>query len=121
MAGNVAPFLHNTKAPLDCCDRCRRAELAGRALKRPVFRYSKLEIPEGPGAYEVFHGDCHIATFTRRRNGSSAFYGVRAEWDPTAEETRAITLKDARAFVEEAYTSSWREGWYAVRGPVLER
>lgn len=90
-------------------------------MKRPVFRYSKLEIPEAPGAYEVFHGDCHIATFTRRRNGSSAFYGVRAEWDPTAEETQAITLKDARAFVEEAYTSSWREGWYAVRGPVLER
>ena len=92
----------------------------GRAMKRPVLRYAKVEVVDGSSAYEVFHGDCHVATFMRRRVGDSSFYGVRAEWDPSAEETRSSTVRDARAFAEEAYTAVWREGRYAARGPVLE-
>jgi hypothetical protein len=117
MAGSTAPFLHNTKAPLDCCDRCHRAELLGRAMKRPVFRYNK--VVEGPDAYEMFHGDLHVATFTRRRVGVQTFYGIVARWDPSVDEDRASTLKDARVSAEQAYTASWREG-AGTRGPVLE-
>jgi hypothetical protein len=120
MAANAAavPFLHNTKAPLECCDRCHRAELLGRAMKRPVFRYDK--VVDGPGAYEMFHGDLHVATFTRRRVGVDTFYGVQARWDPSAEESRASTLKDARVSAEQTYTDGWRQGQCAARGPVLE-
>jgi hypothetical protein len=117
MAANAAPFLHNTKDPLECCDRCHRAELLGRGMKRPVFRYSK--VVEGPDAYEMFHGDLHVATFTRRRVGVQTFYGILARWDPSVEELRASTLKDARVSAEEAYTAGWRQGCGA-RGPVLE-
>jgi hypothetical protein len=119
MAGNAAPFLHNTKAPLDCCERCRRAELLGRAMKRPVFRYDK--VAEGPDAYEMFHGDLHVATFTRRRVGVETFYGIVPRWDPSVEEIRVSTLKDARLSAEEAYTEGWRQGQCAARGPVLGR
>lgn len=115
---NLTPRRHDTKSPLNCCPRCNKAELLGRARRRPVFRYDKVEPADSPSRYEVFHGEHHVATVTRRR-ASKLAYRVLLAGD-AGEELSAETLRDARAMAEETYTASWREGRPEPRGPVLE-
>ncbi len=110
---------HNTASPLACCPRCHKAELAGRARKRPVFRYDKASDAEG--SYQVFHGDHHVATVNRLRAAGPTAYKVLVQWDdPGDEELGAGSLRDARVVAEEAYIAVWREGRYTARGPVRD-
>lgn len=111
--------LHNTRQPLACCERCHKAELAGRGRHRPVFRYDKVDpTPDTSPSYRVFHGEHLVATLTRGRKSRAVSYQVTVEWDPGAEDLVAGTLQDARALAEEAYIAVWREGRYDARGPV---
>lgn len=114
----AAPKLHDTKSPLSCCARCHKAELLGRALRRPVFRYDKVEVEGAASCYRVFHGGNQVATLSRQPARGPARYEVQVEWDSDDAEIRADSLQDARARAEEAYTAVWREGRYVVRGPV---
>ncbi len=118
MTQSAAPIFHDTKSPLSCCARCHKAELLGRALRRPVFRYDKVEVESGPARYRVFHGGAHVATLAREPARGPARYEVLPEWDSEGAEIRATSLQDARAQAEEAYTAVWREGKYVARGPV---
>ena len=112
-------MIHNTRQPLSCCPRCHKAELAGRARHRPVFRYEKVDpAPETPPSYRIFHGENLVATLTRGRKSRAVSYQVAVESDAGAEDLVAGTLQDARALAEQAYTSVWREGRYPTRGPV---
>jgi hypothetical protein len=110
-------MIHDTRQPLSCCPRCHKAELAGRARHRPVFRYDKVA-PTGETTlcYQVFHGEHLIATLTRERKSGAASYQVVVEWD--AATLAAGTLQDARVLAEQAYTAVWREGQTPARGPV---
>ncbi len=117
MTASLAPKRHDTANPLTCCPRCHKAELLGRAQRRPVFRYDKGDPAGGPSAmYEMYHGSEHVATLTR---GSSA-YEVRVMSHDGDQDLSARTLRDARALAEETYTASWREGGHTARGPVRE-
>ncbi|MGH9037937.1 MAG: hypothetical protein ACRD0O_19440 [Acidimicrobiia bacterium] len=118
MTKSAAPIFHDTKSPLSCCARCHKAELLGRALRRPVFRYDKVEVDGGPSRYRVFHGGAHVATLSREPTRGPARYDVAVEWDSDGGEIKAVSLQDARAQAEEAYTAVWREGKYVARGPV---
>jgi hypothetical protein len=119
MTKSAAP-MHDTKNPLSCCPRCYKAELLGRAMKYPLFRYEKVESADQPSMYLVFHGEHHVATLHRGRTPGPTSYGVRVEWDADAEELRAGSLRDARALAEGAYTETWRAGRYPMRGPVRD-
>jgi hypothetical protein len=114
------PKRHDTKGPLTCCPRCHKAELLGRAMRRPVFRYDKVDAAERPSFYDMFHGDQHVGTLTRRGSSGSSTYDVRVMSDTGDVELMAGSLRDARALAEETYTASWREGAYTARGPVRE-
>jgi hypothetical protein len=118
MTQTAAPKFHDTKSPLSCCARCHKAELLGRAQRRPVFRYDKVETEGSPPRYRVFHGGSHVATLKREPARGPARYEVSVEWESEDEELRADSLQDARARAEEAYTAVWREGKYEARGPV---
>jgi hypothetical protein len=109
---------HDTRSPLSCCPRCHKAELAGRARHRPVFRYEKVESAGTPSSYRVFHGEEHVATLGRAGGPGPAVYEVVVEWDGGGEDLKTPTLRDARLRAEEAYTAVWLEGRYLVRGPV---
>lgn len=112
--------IHDTKNPLDCCPRCEKAELAGRTMRRPVFRYDKVATPDRPSTYDVFHGDQHVARLSRRRPSGPDAYEVQVGWDGDAQDLAAASLRDARALAEEVYTATWREGRLPARGPVAE-
>ena len=118
MTPTAAPKIHDTKSPLSCCARCHKAELLGRALRRPVFRYDKVETEGSPPRYRVFHGGSHVATLKREPTRGPARYEVSVEWESDGAGMRADSLQDARARAEEAYTAVWREGKYEARGPV---
>jgi hypothetical protein len=118
MTQSVVPKFHDTKSPLSCCARCHKAELLGRAMRRPVFRYDKVETAGAPPCYRVFHGGHHVATLSREPNRGPARYGVVVEWESDGVELRADSLQEARSRAEEAYTAVWREGRYEARGPV---
>jgi hypothetical protein len=120
MLENMSRPTHDTKSPLGCCPRCYKAELAGRARRRPVFRYDKVEAAERPSTYDVFHGDQHVATLSRRGAAGPAAYEVRVDSDAGEQELRAASLRDARALAEETYTTTWREGRHVARGPVRD-
>lgn len=120
MIDNSALRIHDTKNPLACCPRCRKAELLGRNLRRPVFRYDKLATAERPSSYDVFHGDQHVARLSRKHSSGPQAYEVRVGWDAEDQELGAPSLRDARALAEEAYTATWREGGLAARGPVAD-
>ena len=111
-----APVIHNTRSPLGCCPRCHKAELAGRAQRRPVFRYDKVEADDKSPWYRVFHGDEQVATLTRENKARALIYEVIVAWD--SDPLAAGNLREARQLAEEAYTAVWREGRYQVRGPV---
>ncbi len=111
-----APVFHNTRSPLGCCPRCHKAELAGRARHRPVFRYDKVEVDEESSCYRLFHGAEQVATLTREHRSRALFYEVIVAWD--SGPLAAGNLREARRLAEEAYTAVWLEGRYAVRGPV---
>jgi hypothetical protein len=112
-------MIHDTRSPLTCCPRCHKAELAGRARHRPVFRYHKVEAdPEATSRYQVFHGEHLIATLTRDRRERAVIYDVAVAWDGADPGLAAGNLRDARVLAEEAYTAVWREGRYPARGPV---
>jgi hypothetical protein len=112
-------MIHDTRQPLSCCPRCHKAELAGRARHRPVFRYDKVEpTPEISWCYRVFHGERLVATLTRERKSGASSYQVAVEWDAAAEGRAAGTLQDARVLAEQEYTAVWRDGKYPARGPV---
>lgn len=120
MTPSPSPKRHDTTTPLTCCPRCHKAELLGRAQRRPVFRYDKIDAIERPSAYDIFHGPEHVATLQRRAASRSLTYDVRL-MSPTADQGLvAGTLRDARALAEETYTLSWREGGHTARGPVQE-
>lgn len=112
--------MHDTKSPLSCCPRCYKAELGGRAMKRPVFRHEKVESADQPSMYLVFHGERRVATLHRGRTPGPTSYEVRVEWDADGEELWADSLRDARALAEGAYTATWRAGRYLTRGPVRD-
>jgi|SRR5687767_7560487 hypothetical protein len=114
-----APKLHDTKSPLTCCPRCHKAELLGRLRRRPEFRYAKLEAIHEPALYDLYHGDQHVATLSRRSSPTSR-YEVRVTAPTGGPELQAGTLRDARTLAEETYTASWREGLQTARGPVRE-
>ena len=111
---------HDTKSPLTCCPRCHRAELLGRAVRIPVFRYEKADGAEGPPIYDVYHGDQHVAALSRKSASGAASYEVRVTSHDGGQELSAGSLRDARALAEETYTASWREGAHNARGPVRE-
>ena len=117
---NAATPRHDTANPLTCCPRCYKAELLGRAMRRPVFRYDKVEGAERPATYDVFHGEQRVATLSRRSASGPAAYEVRLTSSGGDQELSAASLRDARALAEETYTVSWREGAQAERGPVKE-
>lgn len=116
MSGSPSPVIHDTKSPLSCCPRCHKAELAGRARHRPVFRYAKVEAADAASSYRVFHGEEHVATLTRERKARAASYQVVVQWD--SDTLAAESLQNARLLAERAYTTVWREGLYSARGPV---
>jgi hypothetical protein len=118
MTASPAPKLHDTKNPLTCCPRCHKAELLGRAMRRPVFRYDKSDAVEQPVTYAMYHGDAHVATLRRKGTGGSSTYEIHVMSDTGQEDLLAPTLRDARSLAEETYTASWREGAQTARGPV---
>lgn len=120
MTASPTPQRHDTTTPLTCCPRCHKAELLGRARRRPIFRYDKIDGIERPSAYDVFHGDQHVATLQRRGASRTLTYEVRLVSDSGDQGLSAGTLRDARALAEETYTLSWREGAHTARGPVRE-
>ena len=119
MTASPAPKLHDTTSPLTCCPRCHKAELLGRAMRRPVFRYDKGGTLEGPSTYEMYHGTEHVATL-RRGPGGAPTYEIRVISHAGDQDLLARTLRDARTLAEETYTASWREGGHTARGPVRE-
>lgn len=120
MTNATAPMRHDTKNPLTCCPRCYKAELLGRAMRRPVFRYDRVDEAGRPSIYDVFHGDQHVATLSRRSSSGPTAYKVSVPSNADGQELSAASLRDARALAEETYTVSWREGAQAARGPVRE-
>jgi hypothetical protein len=120
MTEKTVPMRHDTKNPLACCVRCHKAELLGRCRKLPVFRYDRIEKVDPPVAYQVFHGENHVATVSRTGKSGPTSYEVQVEWDANGEELRAASLRDARVVVEDAYIAVWREGRYSARGPVRD-
>lgn len=119
MTPSPAPKRHDTATPLTCCPRCHKAELLGRARRRPVFRYDKGGSVEQPSTYEVYHGKEHVATL-RRQTGGALTYEVRVMSHDGDQDLSARTLRDARTLAEETYTASWREGAHTARGPVQD-
>ena len=111
---------HDTKSPLTCCPRCHKAELLGRARRRPVFRYNKDDAVERPSTYDMYHGNQHVGTLRRQGAGGSSTYAIHLMSNAGDEDLLAPTLRDARTLAEATYTASWREGGHTARGPVLE-
>jgi hypothetical protein len=111
---------HDTKSPLTCCPRCHRAELLGRAARRPVFHYEKTDGAEGPPIYDVYHGEQHVAALRRKSANGAPSYEVRVTSPDGDRELSAGSLRGARALAEETYTASWRDGAHNARGPVRE-
>jgi hypothetical protein len=120
MTTSPAPKRHDTASPLTCCPRCHKAELLGRAQRRPVLRYDKGENGEQASTYEMFHGTEHVGTLRRQGAGGSLAYGVRLMSQTGHQDLSARTLRDARLVAEEAYTESWRQGHHTARGPVRD-
>lgn len=111
-------MIHNTRQPLECCDRCHKAELLGRGRHAPVFRWNKVDpTPETPSSYRGFHGEQLVATLTRDRKSGPSIYQVKVEGEKNGG-LAAGTLQGARVLAEEAYTDVWRQGKVPVRGPV---
>jgi hypothetical protein len=119
MTPSSARQRHDTSSPLTCCPRCHKAELLGRARRRPVFRYDKGEAVERP-SYDLSHGSEHVATLRRQGNGGSVAYEIRVLSHAGDQDLLARTLRDARTLAEETYTASWREGQHTARGPVRD-
>jgi len=117
MSESGAPIRHDTRNPIGCCPRCYKAELLGRAARRPVFRWDKAEDPDSAAWYRAFHGEQPVATVSKRPSGPVA-YDLAVDWNTDGEQLSARSLRDARSLAEEAYTAVWREGRYATRGPV---
>ncbi len=111
-------MIHNTRVPLTCCPRCYSAELAGRALRQPIFRYDKADDPEGSLSYRLFHGEQSVAMLSRTGRAGPEAYAIDVDWDTNGDVFRARTLREARTLAEEAYIAVWREGRYTGRGPV---
>ena len=120
MTASPTPMRHDTKNPLTCCPRCHKAELLGRAMRRPVFRYDKGDAVDRPPTYEMYHGDEHVGTLQRKGTGGSTAYQIRVMSNTGEQDLLAATLRDARTVAEDAYTATWREGGQTARGPVRE-
>ncbi|HKN37839.1 MAG TPA: hypothetical protein VJ622_20605 [Acidimicrobiia bacterium] len=120
MTASLTPKRHDTTSPLTCCPRCHKAELLGRARRRPVFRYDRVDAIEQPSTYDMYHGDQHVATLRRRGASGSSVYEIRVMSHTGDQDLLAGSLRDARALAEETYTVSWREGTHIARGPVRE-
>jgi hypothetical protein len=120
MTPSPAPKRHDTTSPLTCCPRCHKAELLGRARRRPVLRYDKGATVEQPATYEMYHGNEHVATLRRQGTGGSLAYEIRVISHAGDQDLLARTLRDARTLAEETYTASWREGRPTARGPVQD-
>lgn len=112
-------MFHNTKSPLVCCPRCHKTELLGRTMRRPTFRYDRVQTENPPASHRIFHGELHVATLSRSRKAGPTSYEVQI-WDTDGEPLRAGSLQDARALAEATYTTAWRDGLHATRGPVME-
>ena len=119
MTASPAPKRHDTTSPLTCCPRCHKAELLGRARRRPVFRYDKAD-PERPSTYEMYHGSQLVGTLRRQGASGSPTYEIRVMSNGGDQDLLARTLRDARTLAEETYTAAWREGGQTARGPVRE-
>ena len=63
----------------------RGAELLGRAMRRPVFRYDRVDEAGRPSIYDVFHGDQLVATLSRRSPSGPTAYKVRVASDLSSE------------------------------------
>lgn len=112
-------MIHDTRNPLSCCPRCYGAELAGRRLRQPVFRYDKADDANGALSYRLFHGEQPVATLSRTGRAGPEAYSIDVDWAESGEgQLRARTLREARTLAEEAYITVWRDGRYTGRGPV---
>jgi hypothetical protein len=120
MTISPAPKRHDTKHPLTCCPRCHKAELLGRAMRRPIFRYDKADAVERPPTYEMYHGNEHVGTLRRQAANGASTYEIRVMSNAGDQDLLAKSLRDARTLAEETYTASWREGAQTARGPVRE-
>src|SRR5947209_9899514 len=120
MTSSPAPKRHDTTSPLTCCPRCHKAELLGRARRRPVFRYDKGDTAGRPPTYQMYHGNEHVATLRQQGAGGSLAYEIRVMSEVGDQDLSARTLRDARTLAEETYIASWREGHHTARGPVRE-
>jgi hypothetical protein len=117
MVESATPMRHDTRNPIGCCPRCYKAELLGRAARRPVIRWDKVEEADSPGWYRAFHGDQPVATLSKRTSGPVA-YDISVDWESDGGDLSARTLRDARELAEQAYIEVWRDGRYTTRGPV---
>src|SRR5437899_1323138 len=81
MTPSPAPKRHDTTSPLTCCPRCHKAELLGRARRRPVFRYDRGDTVERLSTYEMYHGTQHVATLRRQGAGGPPTYEIRVMSD----------------------------------------
>ena len=120
MTASLTPKRHDTTSPLTCCPRCHKAELLGRARRRPVFRYDRGDAVERPSTYDMYHGNEHVATLSRQVAGGSMAYAIRVMSHAGDQDLSARTLRDARTLAEETYTASWRDGQHTARGPVRD-
>lgn len=98
---------HDTARPLECCDRCRKAELGRRSGRKPVIRYSQTA---ASGKVQVFHGGKHIATLRK-----DSLFGWGLAETPVdavryAVQADGFTRREALDRVAEAYTLAWRAG-----------
>lgn len=106
--------IHDTTAPMECCDRCRTAELGRRKGRVPTLRYSQTA---NTGRVRVLRGSETVAVVIRDRAG---------RWHVSPEEAyREVipvprwiegfgldgsTRREALDTVLRAYTAAWRQG-----------
>lgn len=104
-------MIHDTKNPLECCERCKTAEVGRRAKKRPVVRYTQTAA-SGQVAVVGAHG--LIATLHK-----DSLFGWYATVAPEFRETlgefgaEGYERREMLGIVAERYTAAWKRG--AVR------
>lgn len=104
-------MIHDTKHPLDCCDRCRTAEIGRRSHRSPNVRYSQSA---KSGVVIVVHGPTTVATLRKSEFGRGWY--VADAIAPLARLVGAgdwglMSRREALDDVVAAYTSAWRAGF----------
>src|SRR5436853_3504811 len=120
MTASLTPKRHDTTSPLTCCPRCHKAELLGRARRRPVFRYDRVDAIEQPSTYDMYHGDQHVATLRRRGASGSSVYEIRVMSHTGDQDLLAGSLRDARRGPEGRNPGPGGRATQTRRGPGRE-